>query len=258
MVPQSKKRKVSPTTGPEPKRNKNLQKAGTRPKAHAKTSRKSKNKTKSTPVGRAVLDPSALAWESVGEDFGGLQVLSGVDVVKNGEAVQFVVKSDKTNSQPVVSDREDEEESFEGFGDDIVAREPVDSGEAGDSQDGLEGEKSQETISAVKQGKASKTQKGQQQSDNGTQKKSKQQKIADKKLQKSASHGVGNEFLALAAMAHEEAENDDLDMGDWVALNLSPNLVSAIAKLGFSKPTAIQEKSIPEIIAGGDVIAGSY
>ncbi|KAH0601872.1 hypothetical protein MHUMG1_00751 [Metarhizium humberi] len=254
MVPQSKKRKVSPTTGPEPKRNKNLQKAGTRPKAHAKTSGKSKNKTKPTPVGRAVLDPSALAWESVGEDFGGLQVLSGVDVVNNGEAVQFVLKSDKTNSQPVVSDSEDEEESFEGFGDDIVAREPVDSGEAGDSQDGLEGEKSQETISAVKQGKASKTQKGQQQSDNGTQKKSKQQKIADKKLQKSASHGAGNEFLALAAMADEEAETDDLDMGDWVALNLSPNLVSAIAKLGFSKPTAIQEKSIPEIIAGGDVI----
>ncbi|KAG8423365.1 ATP-dependent RNA helicase [Metarhizium acridum] len=254
MVPQPKKRKVSPPTGPEPKRNKNLQKAGNRPKARAKTSGKSKNNTKPTPTGRAVLDPSALAWESVGEDFGGLQVLSGVDVVKNGETVQFVVKSDKTISQPVVSDSEDEEESFEGFGDDIVAREPVDSGEAGDSQDGLEGENSQEEISAVKQGKTSKLQKGRQQSDNGTQKKSKKQKMGDKKLQKSASHGTGNEFLALAAMADEEAENDDLDMGDWVALNLSPNLVSAIAKLGFSKPTAIQEKSIPEIIAGGDVI----
>lgn len=257
MVPPSKKRKVPPTTGPEPKRSKNLAKANTRlPKAQPKTGGKGKNRNeKSASTGRAVVDSSSLAWQSVGEDFGGLQVLSGVDVVKNGGTVQFVVKNDSKSSQPAVSDDEDEGESFEGFGDDVVASEPVDSGEAGDSQDSVEGEKPQEEISAVKQGtnKSAKAQKSQKQSENDTNKKGKQQKIADKKLQKPSAHGARNEFLALAEMADGEAE-DDLDMGDWVALNLSPSLVSAIAKLGFAKPTAIQQKSIPEIIAGGDVI----
>jgi ATP-dependent RNA helicase DDX24/MAK5 len=170
-----------------------------------------------------------------------------VDVVKNGDSVQFVVKSDKETKQRVPSDNEDEEGSFEGFGDDAVASEPVDSGEAGDSQDGLEGEKPQEEIPAVKRGK--------EKSRSKTDKSQKTQKIADKELQKPTSHGAGNEFLALAEMADGEAEDDDdIDMGEWVALNLSPALVSAIAKLGFAKPTNIQKKSIPEIISGEDVI----
>lgn len=257
MVPPSKKRKVPPTAGPEPKRNKNAPKAGSRPKPQAKAGGKSKNKTKTASISHSVYDPSSLAWESVGEDFGGLEVLSGVDVINDGEKVQFVVKSDTKNKQPVAPDIEDEEESFEGFGDDVVASEPVDSGETGNSEDSLEGEKPQTKTPAVKQEKKnnSKAQKAQAKTDDSnTQKKSKQQKNADKKLQKSTSHGSGNEFLALEEMEVGEPEEDDLDMDDWVALNLSPSLVAAIAKLRFEKPTAIQEKSIPEILAGGDVI----
>lgn len=254
MVPPSKKRKVPPTPGPEAKRNKNVPKAGSRPKSQAKVGGKSKNKTKSSPFVHSVYDPSSLAWESVGEDFGGLEIISGVDVINDGERVQFVVKPDTKNKKPIASDSEHEEESFEGFGDDAVASEPEHTGETGTSEDSLEGETK---TPAAKQDKKNKgnAQKAQTKTDDSnTQKKSKQQKNADKKLQKSASHGGGNEFLALEEMEVGEAEDDDLDMDDWVALNLSPSLVAAIAKLRFEKPTAIQEKSIPEIIAGGDVI----
>ncbi|KAK2593269.1 ATP-dependent RNA helicase [Conoideocrella luteorostrata] len=246
MVPPSNKRKVPPTAGPEPKRNKNLPKAGARQKPKAKANGKSKNKAKAVPSGTAVFDASTLAWESVGDDFGGLQVISGVDVVKDGERVQYIVKDDKKHNKPMISDSHDEDGSFQGFSDDAVEGENVDSGEAGDIDAELEGKKSQKkSIHADKEKKAN---------DNKAQKKSKQQKIADKKLQKSASHGKGNEFMALAEMEDREAQTDDLDMGEWVALNLSPSLVSAVAELGFTKPTAIQCRSIPEIIAGEDVI----
>ncbi|TWU74961.1 ATP-dependent RNA helicase [Metarhizium rileyi] len=240
---QSKKRKVSPATGPEAKRNKTLRKAGDRPKAHAK---QGQHRTKAAAVGRTVSDPSALAWQSAGEDFGGLQVLSGVDVVRDGESVRFVVKGER-NSGPAARDSGDEGESFEGFGDDAVAGESLGPGQAGDSQGGLEGEKPEDKVPAGKQGKTRKQ-------DGGAAEKCKSKGgAAQGKTLEPASRGAGNEFLALADMADGEA-GDDLDMGDWVALNLSPGVVAAVAKLGFSKPTAIQEKSIPDIIAGADVI----
>lgn len=43
-------------------------------------------------------------------------------------------------------------------------------------------------------------------------------------------------------------------MSSWISLDLSPQLVSSLARLKFAKPTAIQSATIPKILAGHDVI----
>lgn len=305
MVPSPNKRKVPPTTGPDPKRTKKLPKA--RPRAKASNTKpktektKAKTKAKAALAGRTVFDASTLGWESVGEDFGGLQVLSGVDVVKDGERVRFIVKDDTTGAKGdatgakqdateakdeateaknLGAENEDEGEAFEGFSDDDVEGQGMDSGKAGDAQAEVGGERFVgETASAAaasketkarqdnvarntengmdeKKSKAKRAEQVQGAATDKGGKKCKQKKIADKKPPKSSSsHGRENEFMALAEMEGGQVEDgDDLDMTEWVALNLSPGLVSAVAKLGFVKPTAIQKKTIPEIVAGEDVI----
>ncbi|EGY14271.1 ATP-dependent RNA helicase MAK5 [Verticillium dahliae VdLs.17] len=54
----------------------------------------------------------------------------------------------------------------------------------------------------------------------------------------------------------EEAEDDaeDLDMSEWMGLNLSPATIATIRRLKFTKPTTIQSTAIPHIQAGHDVI----
>lgn len=232
MVPPSQKRKLPATTGPAPKRSKNLAKP------------QSKKNKKGTSATRRAVDADSLAWQTVDEDFGGLEVIEGVNIVKDGDRVQFLVADDSQ----VAHEYDDADEPFEGFGDDPVEGGGVDSDKAGGDEAGVEDQ-------------------GNQGKDNGQEKQKKQEKKkADKKqklgakdddlaktkegVQKSAPRG--NSFNALAAM--DDAEEEDVDMAAWVPLNLSPRILSAIAKLKFPKPTNIQEKTIPEIVAGEDVI----
>ncbi|RSL74503.1 ATP-dependent RNA helicase MAK5 [Fusarium floridanum] len=233
MVPPAKKRKLPTTTGPAPKRSKNIS-----------SSRKKTNK-----ASRRAVDASALAWKSVGEDFGGLEVIEGVDVVKDGDRVQFLVAGE-TNTITNDDDNEYADESFEGFGDDPVEVGNIDSGETGSGQAGLEGEKS-EAKTTTKEEKASKKNKKQQRKLDAIKNKEDEQLVKTQKVvQKSSARG-GNTFDALA---DGEDQEEDVDVAAWVPLNLSPQILSAIAKLGFTKPTLIQEKTIPEIVAGEDVI----
>lgn len=51
-----------------------------------------------------------------------------------------------------------------------------------------------------------------------------------------------------------EEPEDDIDLSEWVKLDLSAGVLSSLAKLKFSKPTAIQAETIPQILAGHDVI----
>lgn len=60
--------------------------------------------------------------------------------------------------------------------------------------------------------------------------------------------GIG--FEALETMR----EGDEVDTTAWSTLELSPNIVRSISRLGFSKPTPIQEAAIPPILGGHDVI----
>lgn len=59
------------------------------------------------------------------------------------------------------------------------------------------------------------------------------------------------------ASAGDAAEGDaaeDVDMSAWVPLDLSPHMVSSLARLKFLKPTDIQAAAIPNILVGHDVI----
>lgn len=52
----------------------------------------------------------------------------------------------------------------------------------------------------------------------------------------------------------EDVMQDEVDVSAWEELDLSSESLSALGKLGFANPTPIQRSSIPEILAGHDVI----
>jgi ATP-dependent RNA helicase DDX24/MAK5 len=59
-----------------------------------------------------------------------------------------------------------------------------------------------------------------------------------------------NVFKAL----EEDALEEGTDVSAWEELDLSPDTLSALSKMGFAKPTPIQSAAIPEILAGHDVV----
>jgi len=59
-----------------------------------------------------------------------------------------------------------------------------------------------------------------------------------------------NVFKAL----EEEATKEEIDVSAWAELDLSSDTLTALSKMGFSKPTPIQSAAIPEILAGHDVV----
>ncbi|KAL7785938.1 P-loop containing nucleoside triphosphate hydrolase protein [Trichoderma ceciliae] len=263
MVPPSKKRKLHSVAAPAAKRSKNSTNGAVA---------KPINKPKGKPA-RQLVDVSSLAWHSVGEEFGGLEIIEGVDVVKNGGTLQFLVaEQQQQQQQQQNSDSSDKrlrqgpskqegraektqdavDESCEGFGDGPVEGEVVNSSQTGASQGGVEGQGGQKK--AARKERASNEKKQADSKQKSRNSRGKLATTADKELQRSASHKPqqqGNPFEALVAV---DDATEEADMGAWVDLNLSTSTVSAIAKLGFSKPTLIQEKTIPEILAGEDVI----
>jgi ATP-dependent RNA helicase DDX24/MAK5 len=59
-----------------------------------------------------------------------------------------------------------------------------------------------------------------------------------------------NVFKAL----EEDTAEEGIDVSAWQELDLSSETLSALSKIGFSKPTPIQAAAIPEILAGHDVV----
>lgn len=59
-----------------------------------------------------------------------------------------------------------------------------------------------------------------------------------------------NVFEAL----EEDAAKEETDVSAWEDLDLSSDILTALSKMGFAKPTAIQSAAIPEILAGHDVV----
>ncbi|UNI18028.1 RNA helicase [Purpureocillium takamizusanense] len=257
--PSSKKRKLPAAPGPEPKRSKTK-------KPVAAASKKAKSDPKK-PSGR-IVDVASLAWQTVGEeDFGGLQVITGVNVVKYAQGVQFVVSDDAEQKQKQRNPADEsesnnnvsEEEPFEGFGDDPVAGQHIDTGEAGHPPDDAEGaQRGPATQGKTAKNKSRQDDKQHQQLEaKTTKKKANSHPTEDALLQKSAAHKArgGNSQNAFEALNGAEEDGDGgVDVAAWVALNLSPRILSAIAKLGFTKPTIIQKRAIPQIVAGVDVI----
>lgn len=272
MAPQSKKRKLQPASASTSKRNKSSTPQGTTPKPP-------KN-VRTTRLVRRTVEASALAWQTVGEEFGGLEVIEGVDVVKHGDTVQFVVaaeqkpaeKEEEKKEEKKEEEEEEEEgkqeespkkdqkkqknkqqskakttdsnqesaaDSFEGFSDDAADGLDDGSDEAQEDEADLESAVPKEEKVTSKKSKANAKSKAKDKTEPET-----------AKTQKAPPQG--NSFDALVDM--EDSGEDGTDMAAWMELSLSTNILSAIAKLGFAKPTAIQESTIPEIITGADVI----
>ncbi|OAA78498.1 DEAD-like helicase [Akanthomyces lecanii RCEF 1005] len=224
MAPPNKKRKQQSAVGPNAKRS------------------KGKGGKASVPRQR-VEDAGSLAWQTFGEEFGVLEVIDGVDVVKEGDRVSFVVADTPAGKAAVAKDQEDDgddSEEFEGFGDDDA-----------------DNDVNTETNEASTTDATAKTQDAKKKSEKKTKKKMAVPNAQDHKLEaqtgkKQKKSAQSNSFGAL--MNANDDDDNDLNLENWVALNLSPATVSAIGKLGFANPTEIQDQSIPHIMAGADVI----
>lgn len=282
MLPPAKKRKLRDAAAQGPNRKRSKQQKQ-RPKAQGLAAA-----TKRTPrstATRVAVDAGSLAWKPVDEDeFGDLQFIQGVDVLRDDGKVQFLVNKDDDDGVIISSKArrasDDEGEPFEGFGDDAV-----ESGHLGVGQDcrpegRVEGGQAQEEAEAVtvdskvrrpkheghnekKKGKKKKRSNGVDEND--------EIDIQDKRRARSgvavamatneapqpaARQPAGaNSFSALEKLVDaEDDEEGATDVAPWVPLGLSTRMLSAVARLGFSTPTAIQEVAIREIMAGEDVI----
>ena len=93
-----------------------------------------------------------------------------------------------------------------------------------------------------------------------TEKKEKQPKKQEKAEKKAAKAPKPKdaepelEANVFAQAANLEDEDDDIDVSQWVPLDLSSQMLSTIGRLKFAKPTAIQARAIPHIMNGHDVI----
>ncbi|EFX05366.1 ATP dependent RNA helicase [Grosmannia clavigera kw1407] len=195
-----------------------------------------KAKQPAAPLPRRVVAPGEIQWKAVAvpemfadaEGFFGLEEVEGVDVVRSGNTFQFV-----TAGPPPAAD----DDEFEGFGDDSSVK-PT--GESNATQ-------TDETDETAKDAKlAKKTKPKTTDKANGKKKGKAAAVTADPEL-------VGGGFAMLADM-DDDAEDATTDVSAWVPLDIVPPLLSCLARLKFSKPSAIQAATIPEILAGHDVI----
>lgn len=85
--------------------------------------------------------------------------------------------------------------------------------------------------------------------------KSKEQKPKEQKSKESKPAQNQNIKAGLSFAALDDVEEDDgVDVSAWDGLNLSPETFTALSKMKFSSPSAIQKASIPAILDGHDVV----
>lgn len=86
--------------------------------------------------------------------------------------------------------------------------------------------------------------------------KKQKQKEAKTKKKEAAKQGAKSPNIASAfALLEEDAEEgQDTDISAWKPLRLSPAILASLSKLKFGQPTPIQSASIPEVLAGKDLI----
>lgn len=218
-----------------------------------------KRKAASAPIAksskkRRAVAADSLKWKSVeipemfddAEGFFGLEEVTGVDVVRDGDLVRFVTADDT-----------EAESEFEGFDDEpTVLENTSDDNVLPKSEPQAEPDATKNTKDQKKD-KAEKKQK--QKSDMANpktepaSKKEKPEKKQKKPAPKEDTELESNVFATVGdAVADEHAE--DLDMSAWMPLDLSSRLLSSLARLKFMKPTDIQAAAIPAVLAGHDVI----
>ncbi|KAI1662029.1 ATP-dependent RNA helicase MAK5 [Daldinia decipiens] len=172
------------------------------------------------------------------EGFYGLEEVDDVEVIRNSNnTVEFravVHSTDEENEEDGEgeSDEVQSDEEFEGFNDEPLAQ--ATSGSAPPSPTNVDENTKSETKTTPKEG--AKAQKKQKKKD--------LKQIEDPEL----------ETNVFAGMDSVDEAQDEVDLSAWVSLDLSPSILESLAKLKFMKPTRIQAATIPQILAGHDVI----
>ncbi|KAH8888565.1 DEAD-domain-containing protein [Thozetella sp. PMI_491] len=201
-------------------------KRGFAPPKQAKRQKASNSQSKSGP--KRVVDANSLLWRPVqipevledAEGFYGLEEVEGVQVVRHGDKVQFITSLPLEQSEA-------ESEEFQGFDD--LPEQRGDQGTEEVPQPAAEPAKTKKDKAKAKVQKRKEMISEQQ----------------DPELETSV-------FSKIEDIADEP--EDEIDMSEWVKLDLSPRIISSISRLKFPKPTRIQEMAIPEIMEGQDVI----
>ncbi|KAM0276562.1 hypothetical protein ACHAQH_006613 [Verticillium albo-atrum] len=264
MAPiQKNKRKAAPKTGP----------------VDAPPKRQKLAKTLAVPKKRKAVAAEKLPWKKIdvhemfddAEGFYALEAIEGVDVVRNGDHIEFhAVEEDlqKQTDEAAAANKDDDE--FQGFSDAEASTETKPDAETkpGKATKGAKkvaglAEATNVTDTDPREEAAARAAEngevpGQKPKNKKEKKREKQEKKKEKLEQKIKAQPVkkdaaleSNVFSTL-----EEAEDDaeDLDMSEWMDLNLSPAIIATIRRLKFSKPTTIQAAAIPHVQAGHDVI----
>ncbi|KAF1938148.1 ATP-dependent RNA helicase-like protein MAK5 [Clathrospora elynae] len=159
--------------------------------------------------------------------------------------------------------KESEDVAWEGFSDDGEAQEEA-TGQSADAEAAA-----LEAAVAIKEPKTPKESKKEKKKRKEAESKKKEKKDVDggaptpdgskddEELSGIDDHSDGETFGpgAFDILANQpDDDGDEADVSAWNKLDLSEEILGSLAKLKFSKPTDIQESTIPEIMAGRDVI----
>lgn len=212
MEPRSKKRKLQSGPADSKKPGKRTKTGNNRPAA------KGKAKKGKPSAGFRKMDATSLPWMEDPDGMMGLEMIDGVDVVREGDNVEFFVPEALAETAGG-----DDGEEFEGF-DDLPEAE---------SEEGA----SSQTASA-----------------DDTKAEEENEEEDKEEEEDSAEEDSETEDTAEDAAPVPANDAPDTDISAWEGLGLSQPMLTAIAHLKFSKPTAIQSAAIPEIISGRDVI----
>lgn len=221
------------------------------PPASASPAKKRRKAGTTAAKPKRVVAASSLPWKSVdipemfddAEGFFGLEEVTGVDVVRNGNNVKFVAAAATSDGD----EDEDEADEFEGFDDAAATTEVMDD----DTEAPVIPQTTSRPGTVPQKPEASKETKKQAAKENKKEKK--QKKKTNIAQAKEDAELESNVFTTRAGSDAADAA-EDADMSAWVSLDLSPRMISSLARLKFSKPTDIQAAAIPKILAGHDVI----
>ncbi|CAG7940277.1 unnamed protein product [Penicillium olsonii] len=185
------------------------------------------------------------------EGFFGLEEIEGVDIIKSGGDVQFKAKTGKPRKSIIKPPSEDDDgEEWGGFSDE-------DSSEKTPVADKADAEKTSAApeVNKATEDKKSKKEIAKEKAKEKKKAKKDETKPKDQKPKDSKSTQDRNIKSGISFAALEEAEDDDgVDVSAWDALNLSSEIYTALSKMKFSQPSAIQKAAIPAVLDGHDVV----
>lgn len=183
------------------------------------------------------------------EGFMGLEEIDDVEVIRddsNGK-ISYVSRHEPKASE---SDEYASDEEFTGFDDDepeVPEPASVPADEVAAKKGGKEVDVPEPASVPADEVRAKKQKKSEADAKAKPEPKPKSQKQAS---DKAAIPSYSGAFQGLEAAN----EDEETDTSAWLPLKLSPDTMSALAKLKFTKPSSIQSTAIPEILEGHDVI----